>query len=66
MYTLIVIKKITQIQNLSDVSPKDDLDYWLGRSEEERLSAVEILRRQVYEHTPRLQRIARVIQQKSR
>jgi hypothetical protein len=42
-----------------------DLAYWRGRSAEERLSAVEILRRQVYGDTERLQRVARVAQRPS-
>jgi hypothetical protein len=40
-----------------------DLEYWRGRTAEERLSAVEILRRQMYGDTQSLQRVARVAQQ---
>lgn len=40
-----------------------DLAYWRGRTAEERLSAVEVLRRQIHGHTARLQRTARVLEQ---
>jgi hypothetical protein len=40
----------------------EDLAYWLSKSSEERISAVEILRRQYHGNTARLQRSARVIQ----
>jgi hypothetical protein len=39
----------------------EDLRYWLARTPDERISCVEILRRQNYEATPRLQRVAQVI-----
>lgn len=39
------------------------LAFWLNKTPEERLLTVEILRRQYYEHPPRLQRTARIIQQ---
>ena len=42
---------------------KEDLRYWLIRPPEERLDAVDELRRQVYGDSQRLQRVARVIQQ---
>jgi pyridoxine/pyridoxamine 5'-phosphate oxidase len=38
-----------------------NLEYWLSRPAEERISAVEILRRQVYGDSPRLQRVVKVI-----
>jgi len=38
-----------------------NLEYWLSRSVEERIAAVEILRRQVYGNSPRLQRVVKVI-----
>ena len=41
---------------------KQNLQYWLGRPPEERLAAVDMLRRQIYGNTERLQRTARVIQ----
>jgi len=39
-----------------------DLEYWLGKTPQERISAVELLRRQQYGNRARLQRVARVIQ----
>lgn len=42
-----------------------DLEYWLSKTAEERISAIEFLRQQFYEAkedaAPRLQRVARVI-----
>jgi hypothetical protein len=45
-----------------DFEIRQNLEYWLSRPPEERIEAVEILRRQVYgEDTPRLQRVVRII-----
>lgn len=60
-----MIKKVAKVQNLKDHnenSAKEDLNYWLQRTPEERLDAVEFLRRQFHGSTTRLQRTARVIQ----
>ncbi len=60
-----MIQKVVKIQNLKDHnanSLKDDLEFWLKKSPEERLSAVEFLRRQFHGNTTRLQRSAQVIQ----
>ena len=42
-----------------------DLEYWLSKTPEERISAIEFLRRQFYEmkdgSTPRLQRVIKFI-----
>jgi hypothetical protein len=44
-----VIQKIVKKISLNDADLiKSDLEYWLSRTPEERLSAVEILRRQKY------------------
>ncbi len=57
-----MIKKVVTRRNLQDSSVKQDLDYWLSKTVEERLAAVEFLRRQCYgSTTPRLQRVARVV-----
>ena len=56
-----MIKKVVKKYKLQKTSAKDDLKYWLGKTPEERISAVEILRRQVYGNNQRLQRVARVI-----
>ena len=42
-------------------SAEENLRYWLSRTPEERLSAVEHLRRQWYGNSERLQRVVRVI-----
>ncbi len=60
-----MIQKVVKIQNLKDHdtnSLKDDLEFWLKKSPEERLSAVEFLRRQFHGNTTRLQRSAQIIQ----
>jgi hypothetical protein len=44
-------------------SVKEDLAYWLSKTPEERVEAVEYLRRQLHGSSGRLQRTARVIQQ---
>ena len=46
----------------------DDLAYWLSKTPEERIAAVEYLRNQFYGHEgrPRLQRVARIIKRSSR
>jgi len=56
-----MIKKVVKKYKLQKSSAKEDLKYWLGKTPEERISAVEILRRQVYGNNQRLQRVARVI-----
>jgi len=64
-----MIEKVVTRQNLKDHkqrSIRDDLAYWLSKSPEERIAAVEYLRRQYYGSTARLQRVARVVQQTPR
>jgi hypothetical protein len=51
------IKKVNNKNNT-----KDDLDFWLTKSSEERVSAVEFLRRQSHGSSNRLQRVIRIIQ----
>ena len=58
-----MIQKVVTKRTLNDASSrKDDLLFWLSKSPEERVSAVEYLRRQFYGSTARLQRSARIIQ----
>lgn len=55
------MEKIVTRWELGDLAAaKADLAYWLSRSPEERLAAVEELRRRFYGDPPRLQRVARV------
>jgi len=60
-----MIKKIVKIQRLNEhkiASLNNDLVYWLSKTPEERILAVEYLRRQYHGSTARLQKSARVIQ----
>ena len=58
-----MIQKIVKKYSINDLSSiKEDLTFWLSKSPEERLSAVEYLRRQHDGNTARLQRSARIIQ----
>jgi hypothetical protein len=62
-----MIQKTVTKQKLSQYSSaREDLAYWLSRSPEERLAAVEYLRQQTYGSSARLQRVARVIQRPPR
>ena len=58
-----MIKKVVKKRKLGEYSEiEEDLAYWLSKTPEERVSAVEILRRQRHGDSARLQRVARVIQ----
>lgn len=58
-----MIVKVANIRNLTDKNLiLDDLKYWLSKSPEERVEAVEYLRKQVHGSSARLQRVARVVQ----
>ena len=61
-YDNYMIKKILKIKNIREKN-KDDLAYWLSRSPNERIEAVETLRKQFNGTTERFQRVIRVIQQ---
>ena len=56
-----MIRKTVKRLKLSDSSIKSDLAYWLSCRPEERILAVEALRREYYGDTARLQRHARVV-----
>ena len=56
-----VVKKGT-MDKLSSI--EEDLAYWLSKPPEERVAAVDFLRRQYHGNTARLQRSARIIQLK--
>lgn len=58
-----MIQKIIHKYNLNpDYEIKQNLQYWLSKTPEQRLDAVELFRRQIYENTQRLQKTARVVQ----
>ena len=64
--SITMIKKVVKkysLHNFSEV--KENLTYWLSRPPEERIEAVEILRKQYYGDTGRLQRTVRVIKRSS-
>ena len=62
-----MIKRVVVKSNLKDYSSrKDDLEYWLSRPPEERVAAVDYLRRQFNDSRERLQRFVRVIQRTQR
>jgi hypothetical protein len=62
-----MIRKTVQKKILDNVSEIErNLQYWLSRPPEERLAAVDALRREYYGDLPRLQRVARVVQQAQR
>jgi hypothetical protein len=59
-----MIEKVVKKLDLkTEISKKDDLAYWLGKTPQERIAAIEFLRRQHHGSSARLQRTARVIQQ---
>jgi len=59
------IRKVVTKKKLSEQkNDKSDLEYWLSKTPEERISAVEELRRQYVGSEERLQRVVRVIKRK--
>lgn len=58
-----MIKKVVEIRDLHDPdATRADLRYWLSKSVEERLAAVEYYRRQVYGDYPEgLPRVVRIV-----
>lgn len=56
-------RKVVRKLKLGEESPKDDLAHWLSRPPEERIEAVEMLRRQFYGSVSRLEGIVRIIKQ---
>jgi len=64
IYNKAMIRKVINKLSLKDSSSvKRELNYWLSKTAEERIEAVEYLRRQEHGSSERLQRTARVIQQ---
>jgi hypothetical protein len=62
-----MIQKVITKQDIRTASlEKTDLAYWLSRTPEERVAAVDYLRSQYHEDSIRLQRIARVVQRPQR
>lgn len=58
-----MIEKVVKKRKLEDFSEiKEDLAYWLSKSPEERVAAVELLRKQRHGSSERLQRVVKVVQ----
>jgi hypothetical protein len=57
-----MIRKVINRRDLRNFSSiKEDLSYWLSKTPEERVAAVDYLRKQYHGSTERLQRSVRVI-----
>jgi len=56
-----MIEKVVRKQSLQDSYNNDDLAFWLSKTPEERIEAVEYLRRQYYGSSIGFQKIARVV-----
>jgi hypothetical protein len=56
------MKKVVTKRNLKDSSQQADLAFWLSQTPDDRVSAVEILRRQYNGSSERLQRVSRVVE----
>jgi hypothetical protein len=57
-----MIKKVVKKHSIKGFSEaKENLAYWLSRPPEERIAAVDFLRKQYYGNLPRLQRVVRII-----
>lgn len=58
-----MIQKVFKVMDLEDKGAvAEDYRYWRGKKSDERIAAVEYLRRQFHGSSARLQRVARVIQ----
>jgi hypothetical protein len=58
-----MIQRVIHKHHLNpDYEIKQNLRYWLKKTPEERLAAVDLLRRQIYGDSKRLQKTARIIQ----
>ena len=57
-----MIRKTVNKRDLDNFSEiRQNLQYWLSRPPEERLAAVDALRREYYGDSHRLQRVARIV-----
>jgi hypothetical protein len=54
------MEKVIFRKKLNESSYRDDLDYWLSKTPEERFSAIEMLRRQTNGDPGRLQRVVEI------
>ena len=56
------MEKVVKKRKINDPIYLEDLQYWLSKNPEERISAVEYLRKQYYGNSARLQRSVKIIQ----
>ena len=56
------IEKVLNIKKLSVADSNEDYIYWMSKSPQERIEAIEHLRRMYYGDSARLQRAVRIIQ----
>lgn len=62
-----MLQKIVKKRRLQEsTAPQEELAYWLSKTPEERVAAVDYLRTQYYGNAARLQRVARVVQRPPR
>lgn len=60
-----MIEKVMKKGSLGETQdPSQDLAYWLSKTPEERIAAVDHLRRQYYGTGARLQRVVKIIKRK--
>ena len=64
MYTPILIKRVISIAESFEASAREEREYWLAQTPQERLRHVETLRRMNYGYraTTRLQRVLEVVE----
>ena len=55
-----MIERVITVTTLERESAMDDLAYWLSRSPEERLEAVDLLRRRFFELPAKMERVLEV------
>lgn len=58
-----MIRKTVTKRRIQQPSSQQDLAYWLSKTPEERVAAVDYLRQQYYGSTARLQKVARVVEE---
>jgi len=56
------IEKVVSIKQLREPAHLDDLEYWMSKTVQERIEAIEYLRRMHHGNTARLQRTVSIIQ----
>lgn len=60
------MEKVITRRKLHENSYRDDREYWLSKTPEERFSAIEMLRRQRHGTPGRIERVVKITQLKQR